>query len=64
LAIDLTIVEDKLENYVWENDKEFLLELDRRSTDYKRGKVKGIAWEDAKGQILASSNTQKNTNRV
>ena len=54
-----TMVEDELEEFEWTKDKEFLAELDRRSADYRSGKVKGIPWEDAKKQILASSKSKK-----
>lgn len=50
-----TMVEGELEEYEWTKDKEFLAELDRRTADYKSGKVKGIPWEEAKKSILASS---------
>ena len=49
-----TMVEDELVDYDWSKDREFIAELDKRSADYKSGKVKGIPWEDAKKQILAS----------
>ncbi len=54
-----TMVEDELEDHDWTKDKAFLAELDRRSADLKSGKVKGIPWEDAKKQILASHKTKK-----
>jgi len=54
-----TMVEDELEEFDWSKNKEFLAELNQRSTDYKSGKVKGIPWEDAKKQILASSKSKK-----
>ena len=54
-----TMVEDELEDYDWTKDKELLAELDKRSADYKSGKVKGIPWEDAKKQILASQKSKK-----
>jgi putative addiction module component (TIGR02574 family) len=49
-----TMVEDELQDYDWSKDKEFLAELNKRTADYKSGKVKGIPWEEAKKQILAS----------
>jgi putative addiction module component (TIGR02574 family) len=48
-----TMVEDELKDFDWVDDKDFMAELDKRSSDYKSGKVKGIAWEDAKKRILA-----------
>ena len=54
------MVEGEIEGFDWTKDKEFLAELDKRSTDYKSGKVKGIPWEEAKKQILAYS---KNKNK-
>lgn len=54
-----TMVEDSIDNYDWTKDKEFLTELDKRNADYKSGKVKGIPWEDAKKQILASRKIKK-----
>lgn len=47
------MVEDELEDYDWAKDKEFLAELDKRSADYKSGKVKGIAWKDVKKKLIA-----------
>ena len=54
-----TMVKAELEDYDWTKDKEFLAELDKRSADFKSGKVKGIPWEDAKKQILASGKIKK-----
>ncbi len=54
-----TMVEDEVENYDWTQDKELLTELDRRSADFRSGKVEGISWEDAKKQILASQKPKK-----
>ncbi len=54
-----TMVEDEIEEYDWTKDKEFIAELDRRSADYKSGKVKGIPWEDAKKQLLATQIKKK-----
>ena len=47
---------EKKEDDYW-NDKTFVEELERRSSAYKTGKAKGVAWEDAKAQILNSSKT-------
>lgn len=54
-----TMVEDEYEAYDWSEDKKALAELDRRTADYKNGKVKGIPWEEAKKNILASSKSKK-----
>ncbi len=54
-----TMVEGEIGDYEWSKDKEFLAELDRRSADYKSGKVKGIPWEEAKLKIMASSKSKK-----
>lgn len=43
------------EDYDHWNDKAFVAELDKRSADFKSGKVKGVTWEDAKAQILVSA---------
>lgn len=54
-----TMVENDLGEYDWTKDKAFLAELDRRSSEYKSGKVKGIPWEEAKQRILASGKNKK-----
>lgn len=43
----------------WLEKEDILTELDKRSADYKNGVVKGILWEDAKEQILASRKCKK-----
>jgi putative addiction module component (TIGR02574 family) len=51
-----TMLEEEIEeahNY-W-NDKDFIKELDKRSADYKTGKIKAVPWEEAKAQILNST---------
>lgn len=51
-----TMLEEEIEeNYVYWNDKVFLAELDKRSTDFKSGKVKSVLWEEAKAQISGSA---------
>ena len=35
-------------------DKDFVAELEKRSEDYKSGKVEGISWEESKANILNS----------
>jgi putative addiction module component (TIGR02574 family) len=42
------------EAYDYWNDRDFVAELNQRSSDYKSGKVKGISWEEAKTQIMSS----------
>ena len=54
-----TMAEDSIDNYDRTKDKEFLADIDKRSADYKSGKVNGIPWEDAKKQILASRKIKK-----
>lgn len=49
-----TMVEEEIEDYQWTNDKALLAELDKRSEEYKSGRVKGVSWEDAKKQILSA----------
>ena len=48
-----TMLEEEIEeDYDYWNDKKFVAELNKRSADFKSGKVKGITWEDAKAKIL------------
>jgi hypothetical protein len=55
-----TMLEDEIEEaYDYWNDKDFVSELNKRSSELRSGKVKGVKWEDAKAQILASSKTRK-----
>ena len=56
-----TMVEDEIveKGYDYWNDKAFIEELDKRSANYKNGKTKAIAWEDAKAQILNSNRPLK-----
>jgi hypothetical protein len=42
----------KAQNH-WQ-DENFIAELEKRSDDYKSGKVKGISWEESKAKILNS----------
>jgi putative addiction module component (TIGR02574 family) len=55
-----TMLEEEIEETFdhWK-DKEFVEELEKRSADYKDGKVKGVSWEDAKAQILSSAKRKK-----
>ena len=54
-----TIVEDDIGAFDWKNDKAFLAESDKRSDDYKSGKVNGMPWDDVKTKILASRKDKK-----
>jgi len=47
------------EPYDYWNDTAFIAELDKRSSDYKNGKVKGVQWEEAKAQILTTAKQKK-----
>jgi hypothetical protein len=48
-----TMLENEIEeSFDYWNDKDFVKEIEKRSEDYKTGKIKGMAWEDAKRQIL------------
>jgi putative addiction module component (TIGR02574 family) len=50
------MVEDEInESADWTKDEKFIAQLERRSEDYKSGKVKGVPWEEVKKQILAST---------
>jgi putative addiction module component (TIGR02574 family) len=55
-----TMLEENIEETFnhW-NDEKFVAELQSRSNDYKTGKVKGIAWENAKKQILSTNKAAK-----
>jgi len=41
------------EPYEWWNDEELITELDRRSTDLKSGKDKGVPWEEVQARLLS-----------
>ena len=43
---------DNTETYQWWEDKELVAELERRSTDLKSGKDKGVPWEEVKQRLL------------
>lgn len=58
-AIYIMLEEEIEEIYDYWNDKNFVAELDKRTDDYKSGKVKAISWEDAKVQILNSAKRKK-----
>jgi len=42
------------EDYDYWNDKNFVAELEKRSTDLKSGTAEGVSWEEAKATILDS----------
>lgn len=47
-----TIIEREIEEeYTWWNDKEYIIELDKRSADYKSGTNKLYTWEETKTRI-------------
>jgi hypothetical protein len=55
-----TMLEDEIEEiYDYWNDKNFVAELNKRSADYKSGKVKDMSWDKVKAQILNSTNRKK-----
>jgi putative addiction module component len=55
-----TMLEAEIEeDYDHWKDKDFVKELDKRSADYKTGKVKGVSWEKAKSQILSPAKQGK-----
>ncbi len=58
-AIYTIVQADINEEYDPWHDKEFISELEERSTEYKTGKVKGVAWEDVKKKLLKSSRKRK-----
>ena len=47
------------ETYEWWNDQAFMAELDKRSSEHKSGKVKGVHWDEAKKKITGLSKTKK-----
>lgn len=54
------MLEDEIEEvYDYWNDKNFVAELNKRSAEYKSGKVKGVSWDKAKAQILNSATRKK-----
>jgi hypothetical protein len=49
-----TIVENDInEMNEWWNDENFIAELDKRSSDLKSGKDKGVAWEELKKELFS-----------
>lgn len=48
-----TIIENEInEMNHWWNDERFIAELDKRSSDLKSGKDKGVAWEALKKELI------------
>ena len=55
-----TMLEEEIEGaYDYWNDKDFVAELNKRSTDYKNGTIKAVPWEEAKARILGSAKRKK-----
>ena len=51
-----TIVESDInEMNEWWNDESFIAELDKRSSDLKSGKEKGVPWDELKKELLKST---------
>jgi putative addiction module component (TIGR02574 family) len=51
-----TMVEEEInEAYDWSSDPAFIAELDKRSAEYKSGKVKGVPWEEVRKEVQASA---------
>ena len=51
-----TIVESDInEMNEWWNDESFIAELDKRSSDLKSGKEKGVTWDELKKELLKST---------
>ena len=50
-----TILEAELDTAPasWSDNPALVAEIDRRTEEYKTGKVQSIAWEDVKAQILS-----------
>jgi len=48
-----TIIESEInEMNPWWNDEHFIAELDKRSSDLKSGKDKGVTWEELKKELI------------
>ncbi len=55
-----TMLEEEIEEeYDHWNDKAFIGELDRRSADYKNGRVKGMSWEEARIKVISATDRKK-----
>jgi len=50
-----TMLEEEIEElHEYWKDKNFIAGLEKRSADFKSGKIKSVNWKDAKAQILSS----------
>ena len=50
-----SILEEEIEaNTINWKDKNFIAELDKRTSEYKTGTIKAQSWDDAKAQVLGS----------
>lgn len=58
LGIIRTFAFAKEEHDRW-NDKNFITEMDRRTTELESGDVKGHSWSDVKKRAIKSLKTQK-----
>jgi hypothetical protein len=48
-----TIIENEIKEMdSWQDDKQLLAELEKRSSDLKLGKDKGVSWEELKKEFL------------
>jgi len=55
-----SILEEEVEaNTINWNDKQFIQELDKRTTEYKNGTIKAQSWDEAKAQVLGSIQNQR-----
>lgn len=55
-----TMLEEEIEeSHEYWKDKNFVMELEKRSADFKSGKIKSVNWKDAKAQILSSRASAK-----
>lgn len=57
-AIHTVLANEIEEDYDHWNDKGFIEIVNKRTADFKTGKVKGVAWEEAKSNIIASVNAK------
>jgi len=47
-----TMLEEEIQStYAWHDSEALIAELDARSSEYKSGRVRAVAWEDDKSQI-------------
>jgi len=59
LTVVKTFVEEQEQEYSWWKDADFVGELDRRSAEFRSGKVKGHTWEEVKQKARQSLKPQK-----